>query len=258
MKLHLRAEFKVVATLILVQITSLLLSIRMVGHEVEIIEGGAGVYDSLLFFLLILSTTLFLMIVIKMGFSKYVYLFSEYFGLLFITFFVAAYASGNMIAGGLFSIFIMGIKIFLKSPDITMATSLIMAIGISVLVGITFGPMPIIVLLVLLSVYDFIAVRKTKHMLVLAEDVVEQKGPQILTFQSIDEKIIIGMADIIFPSALFVSAFLNANIQTALLTSIFSITGIIFMFKTMKSEGMPAIPFVSLGIIGYAIGILFL
>lgn len=111
-------------------------------------------------------------------------------------------------------------------------------------------------LLLLLSVYDFVAVKKTKHMIRMAEDVISQEGPQLIRFSSEGDEILIGLADIIFPSALFVSVYLTEGIWVSVLTSIATVIGLIILFKGPIDEGMPAIPFVSLGIAGYLIGIL--
>jgi len=53
----------------------------------------------------------------------------------------------------------------------------LMAAGIASIFGISLEPLPVIVLLVLLSVYDAISVYKTRHMITLADEVLSSKLP---------------------------------------------------------------------------------
>jgi presenilin-like A22 family membrane protease len=57
---------------------------------------------------------------------------------------------------------------------------LVMGAGAAGLFGISFGPLPAIVLLAVLAVYDAISVYGTEHMLTLAEGVMEIKVPVVL------------------------------------------------------------------------------
>jgi presenilin-like A22 family membrane protease len=60
------------------------------------------------------------------------------------------------------------------------AAGVVMGAGAAGLFGITFGVLPALVLLVVLAVYDAISVYGTKHMLSLADDVMEIKVPVLL------------------------------------------------------------------------------
>jgi presenilin-like A22 family membrane protease len=167
--------------------------------------------------------------------------------------------TNNPLLGLLASSLALIIKLYFGDKEaVGLIASTIISIGIASIIGITFGPVPLIILLLLLSVYDFIAVKKTKHMIRMAEDVIREKGPQLLSFSSGKDEIIIGLADIIFPSALFVSVYLNDGILIAIMTSIASIIGLILLFNGPIEEGMPAIPFISLGIVGYLLGVIIL
>ena len=57
---------------------------------------------------------------------------------------------------------------------------LVMGAGAAGLFGISFGPLPAIVLLSVLAVYDVVSVYGTEHMLTLAEGVMEIKVPVVL------------------------------------------------------------------------------
>lgn len=60
------------------------------------------------------------------------------------------------------------------------AAGVIMGMGAAALFGISFGPLPALVLLVALAVYDAISVYGTEHMLTLASGVMDLKVPVLL------------------------------------------------------------------------------
>ena len=100
----------------------------------------------------------------------------------------------------------------------------VMSIGVASIFGVSLDVWLVVVLLVLLAVYDAISVYKTKHMITLAEGVMELKTPILFVipkrrdYSFIREGIgklgdggersafIIGMGDLIIPSILVVSA----------------------------------------------------
>jgi presenilin-like A22 family membrane protease len=101
--------------------------------------------------------------------------------------------------------------------------------GVAAIFGASLEILPVLLLLILLAVYDAISVYKTKHMITLAEGVIDLKTPILFVvpkrrdYSFIREGIgklgdggeraafIIGMGDMIMPSILVVSAnvFLN-------------------------------------------------
>ena len=104
------------------------------------------------------------------------------------------------------------------------AVGLITAAGCAAIFGISLSPLPVILLLILLIVYDYISVHKTKHMLTLADGVMQQNMPIMflvpkklhysfrrngLSIQSRKEErsaYMLGLGDVIFPGVLIVSA----------------------------------------------------
>lgn len=101
--------------------------------------------------------------------------------------------------------------------------------GVAAIFGVSLDVLPVVILLALLAVYDAISVYKTKHMITLAEGVIDQKTPILFVipkrkdYSFIREGIgklddggeraafIIGMGDMIMPAILVVSA--NVFIQ---------------------------------------------
>jgi presenilin-like A22 family membrane protease len=137
---------------------------------------------------------------------------------------------------------------------------IVVAGGVTALLGISIGLLPIIVLLVVLAIYDAISVYKTKHMVSLADKVMEFKLPILLVipkkrgYSFIEQKglkkqldegeereaMFIGLGDIIIPGALVISAFhflptiySVAGIGTNLLVALFTLVGILVGFSAL-------------------------
>ncbi len=107
---------------------------------------------------------------------------------------------------------------------------ILIAAGAASIFGISLTIVPVIILLIILMVYDAISVYKTRHMITLAEGVVDMKSPILFIvpkkkgYSYRNEGIgnldggeraayIIGMGDLIMPSILVVSA--NVFLETA-------------------------------------------
>jgi presenilin-like A22 family membrane protease len=104
------------------------------------------------------------------------------------------------------------------------ALGILIGAGVAAIFGASLDIWPVVILLVLLAVYDAISVYKTKHMITLAEGVIDLKTPILFivpkrrNYSFIREGIgklgdggeraafIIGMGDMIMPSILVVSA----------------------------------------------------
>ena len=104
------------------------------------------------------------------------------------------------------------------------ALGILIGAGVAAIFGASLEVLPVVILLILLAVYDAISVYKTKHMITLAEGVMDMKTPILFVipkrrdYSFIKEGIgkldsggeraafIIGMGDMIMPSILVVSA----------------------------------------------------
>ena len=87
------------------------------------------------------------------------------------------------------------------------ASSIISVAGIGALIGISLGVVPVLIFLVLLSVYDFIAVFKTKHMVTLAKNI--SKKNLAFTFaipsKKLKHQFELGTGDMVMPLMFAVS-----------------------------------------------------
>ena len=104
------------------------------------------------------------------------------------------------------------------------AAGVLMAAGGAALFGISFGPLPALLLLAALAVYDALAVYGTEHMLTLAESVTDLKLPLVLvvplspSYSFLDDSpmdaedeggrdaFFIGLGDTVIPTVLVASA----------------------------------------------------
>jgi presenilin-like A22 family membrane protease len=157
--------------------------------------------------------------------------------------------------------------------------------GVTAIIGISFGVMPTLILLILLAVYDAISVYQTKHMLALAEGVMDMKVPILfvipnhLNFSFREykyekdakrEAFFMGLGDAIMPTILVVSAnvfitegYMNLPLigllnMPALGAALGTIVGFAALMAVVaKGNPQAGLPFLNTGaILGYAAGCL--
>jgi presenilin-like A22 family membrane protease len=154
------------------------------------------------------------------------------------------------------------------------------------LLGISFGILPTVLLLVVLAVYDAIAVYRTKHMVSLAEVVAEMRLPILMVMpsgggydytraptiqqqraQPVEEReaMFMGLGDVVFPGVLVVSAFAwlptaaiagwGGNLLVALGALLGSLGGFALLERfVMGGNPQAGLPFLNGGALaGYAV-----
>lgn len=241
-------RYYLTANYLIVQALAIVVARKFWVADVVLIESGDRPSTSLFLFAMVIIGSLLVLLLIKFKLSFLLYYFTEYVGLFVLTAIILSVFINFYI-----SLAVAGIAAVLRYtvPQFKRVSVVILATGIAALLGVSLAVWPVIIFLALLSVYDVLAVRKTKHMQVIAEDVYKRGGSQIFTFDTKDETFVLGSADIILPSILVVSVFFNHSAFEAVLTSIFSLSGL--LLATRKTEA-PALPYASLGIVGFLIG----
>lgn len=177
------------------------------------------------------------------------------------------------------SILIMGVLIvlWLEVPTVWVHDVLIMLglAGAASFFGLGFTPSVVLALLLIFSVYDFIAVYKTKHMVLMAKEMIEKKvifgfiiPKEIKYFKDNLKEVkpagnfmILGGGDVVFPGLLAVSV-IPSGFLKALIIVLFSLFGSLFSYYLFANQDekrpMPALPPVALfAIIGYFVTLLF-
>lgn len=145
-------------------------------------------------------------------------------------------------------------------------SAFMLSVGISAMFGISLEPLPVIVLLAILAVYDAISVYKTKHMLSLADSVTKINAPMVFIIPKRENKMLMGVGDVVMPAILAVSAqrFTSAPeiafIKiSALLTIIGGFLGLtLLLYLVEKRKGAHAgLPFINTGaIVGFLLATL--
>ncbi len=133
--------------------------------------------------------------------------------------------------------------------------------AITAIFGISMEPLPVIVLLVALAVYDYIAVYKTRHMVTLADSVSELKIPVVYIIPGKERDAIMGVGDAVMPNILAVSALIfNSCIYQAALTFLAGYVGLILLLRMVErsEKAHPGLPILnSLAIAGFLLGFMF-
>jgi presenilin-like A22 family membrane protease len=145
--------------------------------------------------------------------------------------------------------------------------------GAAAIFGISLSIIPVLLLLILLAVYDAIAVYRTKHMITLAEGVMDLRLPILFivpkhrnysfraeTFDKEErDAFFMGLGDAVMPSILVVSAhFFTGSLIAATGAIIGSLVGFAALMSfVLKGKPQAGLPFLNTGaILGYIIGTL--
>lgn len=137
--------------------------------------------------------------------------------------------------------------------------------------GVTFTPLTVTFLLIIFSIYDFIAVYKTKHMVKMAKEMIENRAilalvipPSLNGFKESLEKVkfggqfsILGGGDVIFP-LLLSSSLISQGVIDSFIVAVFATIGLAVSFYIFSSQkfhqAIPALPPIALfSIIGFLI-----
>jgi len=226
------------------------------------------------FILYFLLATLFLLLILRFlkfqkgkgVFLKILFLLSTFLGgLLFLEVWLPE--PGPLILIALFNFW------WWKSPSV-LSQDILMILGmagVGSVLGLSLNPEIVAGLLVIFSIYDFIAVYKTKHMVKMAKEMIESKAilalvipSNIFSFQESLGKIkpggeflILGGGDIVFP-LLFCASLITTGILNSLIVALFSLIGLFigfYIFAQQKvRQPIPALPPIAFfSIIGFLI-----
>ena len=270
--------------ILIVQILSLLLSTPMETNEMQAFEDPTQVSNSIYYIVMILTFTLFVLIAIKKN-MKWVISLLIYLAILSTLYYVffALLTLIPSLAGleNIISILLStGLTLLLyKYPEwyVIDILGVCIAAGVSALIGISLSVIPVVVLLILLAVYDAISVYKTKHMITMAEGVMDLKLPILFiipkhrdysfikeSFKEGEtrEAFFIGLGDAVMPSLLVVSANVfieNGGISYPVLGAMLgTLAGhVILSILVMRGKPQAGLPFLNSGaILGFFAGVL--
>lgn len=275
--------------LISVQIIATILVMPMQAAGLVAFENPESVANPLIFIGILLVFTLILLILIRLGGRRFIPIFVGF--AIFMTFlyifgslFLLALGTGDAITI-IGTVIVAGAATALLYiyPEwyIIDTLGVLISAGIASIFGISLAIIPVIVLLVLLAIYDAISVYRTKHMITLAEGVIETKAPiMVVVPKTMDYSFrkegldigegeergafVMGMGDLIMPSILVASSHVFVDAPAVLwtlslptiCTMIGSLAGLVvllyFVNKGKPQAGLP--PLNGGAIIGFLIG----
>jgi presenilin-like A22 family membrane protease len=276
--------------LVIVELGAILLSLPLISAGIVVFENPESLVNPLIFIVILLVFTGLLLLLIRWKAEKviqavilisifftFVYIFS---GITFVLAGDTLFGSGLALAASIAATVVLYIF-----PEwyVLDTLGLLIAAGAASIFGISLDVLPVVLLLAALAVYDAISVYRTKHMLTLAEGVVNLKSPILFIVPKKKDysyrrdgieavggegersAFLIGMGDLIMPSILVVSA----NVYTATVrfgpisvpalgAIIGSVAGLIFLLSyVIKGKPQAGLPPINGGaIIGFLIGYL--
>jgi len=278
------SSFAMVFFIVATQCMALLLASSFQAAGVKAFSNPESVFNSLYYILLILAFTAFLLVIIKSGKRWVMQLIM---GLVIIWTLYFVYSSllleltqiGWLVAigGTAFTVFLL-----FYYPEWWMidAVGILIGAGAAAIFGISLAVLPTLVLLIALAVYDFVSVYETKHMIALAEGVVDLKLPVLFVLprkkgyshvkwvreasQTTSEEklgrreaLFMGLGDAVIPTILVISAntflsapsigFINAPAFGAALGTIAGYVAL--MWYVLKGTPQAGLPFLNSGAI---------
>src|SRR5256885_5135989 len=286
------------ALLVVIQIAAIALSPIFAGAGFEAFQRPEDVTNTVTYLIRTLAfaaVSLALVRYTRQNLAKYVIMASIFITLAFILllplFYALDYATGGTAAGVLlgnvatvlaFAVAAGLVYLLVKFPEwyVVDAIGMVTAAGVTAILGISFGTLPAILLLIALAFYDAWAVYRTKHMITLADELTSQRLPILLVIpkkagysfreqKSLKgqiaageerEAMFIGLGDLIIPGIMSVSAFtfltapgrsflgLEPNAFVAAGTVLGSLVGFFFLMRfVLKGNPQAGLPLLNGG-----------
>ncbi len=230
--------------LVAVELGGVLLAPLMRAAGISAFEDPSSPANPIIFLVLLLAFTAVLLLLIRFGMRRLISgIVLVSIGFSFVYIFIAVLgaivADPAVVLGASLVLGTAAVAILFWYPEwyVIDLLGVVLAAGVSAIFGSSLSILPVLLLLVLLAVYDAISVYRTKHMIALAEGVLEQRAPILFVVPKrrgysfiregvgpVDDyqpeadgeggrsALLIGMGDLIMPTILVVSAntFLDA------------------------------------------------
>ena len=217
--------------LLAVEIGSILLSLPVQAAGITAFEDPESLANPFIFIVILLVFTGFLLLLIKYNLKKLIAVIIGIsifltFAYIFAALVTAIMGESDLAVPVIFVLSVLATVLLYKYPEwyVIDCLGILIAAGVASIFGVSLEILPVVILLTLLAAYDAISVYKTKHMITLAEGVIDLKTPILFVIPKrrdysfirdgvgkLEEggeraAFIIGMGDLIMPSILVVSA----------------------------------------------------
>jgi presenilin-like A22 family membrane protease len=221
----------------------------IISDDPEDVANSVGLFFYILFF------TALLLIVIKF--------FKKFSGILLRAIETVAVFAASLIVFSAFSdsviIFVPALALvflrlfYSKNILIRNISTVIAVSGAGALLGVSLGVLPVLVFIIILSVYDFVAVFKTKHMITLAKEISSKNLSFMYAIPSHERTFELGAGDLVVPLVFAVSVLSKysetssfpMNFFPSLAILVASFAGLLFTIHYCAKnpgKGLPALP----------------
>jgi len=220
-------------------------------REPESVESSAQIF----IYILIATAALLLFIKFKLDLIIKIFINLAIIGGLLLT---LSYILG--LIGILMAVTLFALRLWKRENILLMNVVLIFTIpGIGSWLGASLDVLPSLILLLILALYDIIAVFGTKHMVTLAENA-KGKIPMMVAIPVGDRHLGLGTGDLTIPLVFSVSLLREYGLANSVITSLGGCIGLIALFLytiRKKDVVLPALPPITAGLLlGFGLSLL--
>ncbi len=217
--------------LIAVEIGAILISLPVQAAGITAFEDPESLANPFIFIVILLVFTGFLLLLIKFNLKKLIAIIIGVsifltFAYIFAALVTALLGDTDLAVIAILVLSVLATVLLYKYPEwyVIDFLGILIAAGVASIFGVSLEVLPVVILLTILAAYDAVSVYKTKHMITLAEGVIDLKTPILFVIPKrrdysfirdgvgkLDDggeraAFIMGMGDLIMPSILVVSA----------------------------------------------------
>lgn len=242
---------------LLVSLIGLHVGLYLIDAGVPPIVGDPeSVGSSLIIFAYILVATAVMLVLLKYGLDRIIKV------MILLALFMGLTISLESFIGGYAFLLAIGLLVlfhFWRDVNLMNLILLVTIPGIAAWLGNSLGLKPALILLVILAVYDVVAVFGTKHMVTLAEKA-KGKLPFMFLIPFTEERTLgLGTGDFAIPVAVVVSVMNSSGLPAALYATAGGLLGLTaLMMHISRKEGavLPALPPITAGLLlGYGVSL---
>lgn len=163
--------------------------------------------------------------------------------------------------------------LLIKNPEWYMMNivGILMTVGLALILGMSLGLIPVILFLSILAIYDAISVYRTKHMITLADNVIEHNLPALFVIPSTEdysfkkvkgiedargkggkrEAYYMGFGDVMIPGIMIIATARSYGILAGVFTLAGAVAGMIILSIMVNSgKPQPGLPYLNAGSLG--------
>lgn len=254
---------------LLVQLIALFVGFQFIGQSVSAVKDSGSVQNSFFFFGYVIAFAVILLLVLKFYKGNALFFFFELL-LIFVALNLVLTLFTTDLIAIIVSLLVIAARIY--KPELQQPLLLIISGVVGALLGSSLDLLPAVILAILLSIYDIIAVFYTKHMVVLAKDLVKRGAAFSIKVKTKEGGLELGTGDLVMPAMLivassklsgkFVSITMPINVWLSwhvILALLGACAGMALLFAVMNKKGYwPALPPLVFGtLMGIGVSLLF-